>query len=69
MADSKIRRPKQARTGVIRCPYCVEDSSFKEMIGQGRGDWYMCAGCGHLALLTNPLFECTCSKCVGLRVS
>lgn len=34
---------------------------------QSGGDWYLCANCGHLALPSNPLFHCTCAKCVGLE--
>jgi predicted RNA-binding Zn-ribbon protein involved in translation (DUF1610 family) len=66
MTDSRRGR-RQPRTSVMRCPYCAESEAFKTMISQSGGDWYMCAGCGHLALLTNPLFECTCSRCVVLR--
>ena len=55
------------RLPVMRCPYCIEGGSFKVMIGQGRGDWYMCARCGHLTLPTDPVFECTCPKCVQLK--
>jgi len=48
----------------MRCPYCVESGGYKVMIGQNSGEWYMCARCGHLAMPANPLFECTCAKCV-----
>jgi hypothetical protein len=57
----RISKPKN-----IRCPYCVEDGYFKGMVAQGGGDWYLCSACGHLALPADPLFQCTCSKCVGL---
>ena len=53
----------ESRKPVIRCPYCIEGGGFKVMIGQGGGDWYMCARCGHLTLPTDPVFECTCAKC------
>jgi hypothetical protein len=36
------------------------------MIAQTGGDWYLCGGCGHLVQPANPLFQCTCSKCVVL---
>jgi hypothetical protein len=51
----------------IRCRYCIEGGNFKLMIGRGEGDWFMCARCGHLAMPKNPLFTCTCAKCVELE--
>ncbi len=52
---------------VIRCPYCVENGNFKAMALQSGEDWYLCDSCGHLSLPSNPLFHCTCGKCVGLN--
>lgn len=52
----------------VRCPYCIEDSEFKAMAGQSAGDWFICASCGHLALPSSPLFECTCANCERLRL-
>jgi hypothetical protein len=57
----RFRRPK-----IIRCPYCVENEDFRVMIAQAGGDWFLCGNCGHLALPTNPLFQCTCNKCAGI---
>jgi hypothetical protein len=37
------------------------------MTVESKGDWLICEIRGHLALPSNPLFECTCSKCVALR--
>ena len=37
------------------------------MTRQGKGDWLICDVCGHLALPSEPVFECTCSRCVALR--
>jgi hypothetical protein len=37
------------------------------MTVESKGDCLICEICGHLALPSNPLFECTCSKCVALR--
>jgi hypothetical protein len=37
------------------------------MTRQGKGDWLICEICGHLALPSEPVFECTCSRCVALR--
>lgn len=51
----------------VRCPYCVEKEGFRPMKVQGKGDWLICDICGHLALPSNPLFKCTCSKCVALH--
>jgi hypothetical protein len=52
---------------IIRCPYCVETEGGRPMTVQSKGDWLICDICGHLALPSKPLFECTCSKCVALR--
>jgi hypothetical protein len=60
--------PRKPRMPVMRCPYCVEGSHFKAMIGQdGSERWYMCARCGHLTWPTNPLFNPTCAKCAELK--
>ena len=52
---------------IIRCLYCVEAGGFRPMTRQGKGDWLICEICGHLALPSEPVFECTCSRCVALR--
>jgi hypothetical protein len=52
---------------IIRCPYCVETGGFRPMTVESKGDWLICEICGHLVFPSNPLFECTCSKCVALR--
>jgi transcription elongation factor Elf1 len=67
MTNPKTRKPALPTT--LRCPYCVESSDSKVMISKNDGEWLMCARCGHLTLLTNPLFVCTCAKCVGLRIA
>lgn len=56
---------------VVRCPYCVEGSEFRTMTSEGGtgGDWLICEQCGHLRQPTNPLFECTCAKCVRVKTS
>jgi hypothetical protein len=53
---------------ITRCPYCVESGAFKEMSASDGGNWHLCARCGHLAVATDPAFECNCTKCVRLRV-
>lgn len=45
----------------------MDAGNFKIMTLQSGGDWYLCGSCGHLALPSNPLFHCTCGKCVGLE--
>lgn len=57
------------KSRVIRCPYCVEQGNFKPMLAQSNGEWYICSNCGHLALPSSPLFQCTCSRCVTLERS
>jgi hypothetical protein len=55
----------EPRTPVMRCSYCIDDGNFKVMVQyRGAETWYMCPRCGHLALSSNPLFKCTCAKCV-----
>jgi hypothetical protein len=67
MTEARPQGPLQTST---RCPYCFERNGFKVMIAHGSGcEWFMCASCGHLALLGNPLFVCTRAKCVGLRIA
>lgn len=66
MANLNSRQTEPGRTKVTRCPYCVEGGEFKEMSANDGGDWLICAHCGHLAVVTDPGFECTCAKCVGL---
>lgn len=59
--------PQRRKTDeIIRCPYCVDDQVFKSMFRHHSGDWFICVQCGHLALPANPLFQCTCGKCVAL---
>ena len=59
---------KRHENKTVRCPYCIEGSEFKAMAGQRAGDWFICASCGHLALPSSPLFECTCANCERLRL-
>jgi len=41
------------------CPYCTQGGKPCEMIGRGGSEtWYLCVRCGHLALPTDPTFEC-----------
>src|SRR4029077_9213015 len=54
---------KRRENKIVRCPYCVEGGEFKVMAQQGADEWFICASCGHLALPSNWLFECTCLKC------
>ncbi len=69
MADSSFRRAEmQDRQRVSRCPYCVEGGAFKEMKPVEGGDGQRCAHCGHLAVPSDPRFECECAKCIGLRM-
>ncbi len=58
---------KLSKPEVIRCPYCVEDGQFRVMSVQAGNDWYLCPTCGHLALPSSRLFDCTCGRCVKLK--
>jgi hypothetical protein len=53
---------------VARCPYCVEAGGFKAMAAVDNAEGHICARCGHMAVPSNPVFECSCAKCVGIRV-
>lgn len=60
--------PQRRKTDkAIRCPYCVEDQGFKTMLRHCSGDWFACSLCGHLALPSDPFFQCTCAKCLALK--
>ena len=37
------------------------------MIERSVGDWFLCERCGHLALLRNRTFQCTCARCVQIE--
>jgi len=69
MADSYPRVYKYAGSNVVRCPYCVESGNFKPMMVPETGDGHVCSHCGHVVLPSNPMYECTCTKCVKLKVS
>jgi len=49
----------------IRCPYCVDRDEFKIMIM--RPTHFVCEKCGHIAVPTNPTYECPCPKCKQLK--
>src|ERR1700756_4207280 len=51
----------------IRCPYCADGIDFRLMMRQGRSDWYVCGGCGHLALPSSPFYQCICKNCNKLE--
>lgn len=60
--------PQRRKTDkIVRCPYCVEGETFRAMSRHSDGDWFLCVVCGHLALPLDPLFQCTCGKCVALK--
>jgi len=70
MADSYLPRAnKHAGGSVVRCPYCVEDGNFKAMSVPESGDGHVCNYCGHVVLPSNPMYQCTCVKCIKLKVS
>src|SRR5450755_1823304 len=50
----------------VRCPYCVEGSQFKLMVGHVDGR-FICARCGHISHLNDPSFVCSCLKCENLK--
>lgn len=48
-----------------KCPYCVEDDSFRVLTPVG--DLFRCQGCGHLEWPSNSTFDCDCRKCQDIR--
>jgi hypothetical protein len=51
---------------VIRCPYCVAGSDFKEMVVHLDGRM-ICRKCGHMVIAADPDFKCSCPKCQEMR--
>lgn len=51
---------------IIRCPYCTIGNEFLPMVERVEG-WFRCNKCGHNAMLLDPEFVCTCSKCAASR--
>ena len=55
------------RARMVRCPYCVERTEFKLMNPRvGAAGRYLCYSCGHVAMPSDPEFQCLCAKCGGL---
>ena len=50
----------------VRCPYCVEDRSFKLMNARSGGEWFLCPACGHAAMPGHAAYRCDCSNCAAL---
>jgi hypothetical protein len=53
-------------TSVVRCPYCVLDDNFREMVAHLDGR-LICNKCGHMSHPNEPDFKCACSKCGEMR--
>ena len=53
-------------TTVVRCPYCVSDNEFRQMIA-GLDGRFVCNKCGHSAIPSGEHFTCSCRKCLELR--
>src|SRR5450432_3537858 len=47
---------------VVCCPYCVEGDGFRPMVAHLDGRC-ICAKCGHLAILCDKDFKCSCPEC------
>ena len=46
---------------VVRCPYCVSDDEFRQMIARSDGR-FVCNKCGHSAIPDDKDFKCSCWK-------
>jgi len=51
---------------VIQCPYCVEGDDFSMMTPHSEGQWFLCARCAHVVIPEQPLYQCSCAKCIAL---
>ena len=51
---------------LVRCPYCVSNDEFREMIARMDGR-FVCNRCGHSAIPIDENFRCACRKCLELR--
>jgi|HubBroStandDraft_6_1064221.scaffolds.fasta_scaffold13809_4 hypothetical protein len=47
---------------VVRCPYCVCENQFREMVAHLDGR-LICRKCGHMSRPKDPSFKCICPKC------
>jgi hypothetical protein len=63
---TRMRGSRKATVKVIRCPYCVDGSSFKEMTSRADGEWFICSSCGHAKMPGQPAYRCNCAKCQTL---
>lgn len=54
---------------VMRCPYCVQDGTFRPMKTRSEGHSFRCEVCGHTVMQCKPDFECQCDKCKALSRS
>jgi hypothetical protein len=52
---------------LVRCPYCIEGSEFKVMIGRAEGEWFLCLRCSHVTRPEDPDYQCKCVRCQQLR--
>jgi len=56
----------ETRNPTVRCPYCVQNGQFRPMVKPHAVKWLLCAQCGHMTIPSQPLFTCTCHKCLSL---
>ena len=72
--DSQRRNSSEMDVGVdiritmsaVRCPYCVLDDEFRQMISILNGR-FVCSKCGHSAIPSDESFKCSCWRCLELR--
>jgi len=53
---------------IVRCPYCVLDDHFRQMLCRPEG-WFVCQKCGHTAMPEKPEFKCLLSEVRGVESS
>jgi hypothetical protein len=60
---------RRAQPAPVRCPFCVQDDEFKEMVDLtgGAGGTFYCTTCRHLVRVGEPEFRCLCAHCRELN--
>lgn len=51
---------------VVRCPYCVLENDFMQMVAHLDGRM-ICRKCGHVVKTWDADFKCSCAKCRQIR--
>jgi hypothetical protein len=50
----------------IRCPYCVSESDFRELISHKEDGRFACDTCAHTVRPGEILYQCLCRGCLEM---